>query len=501
MVDMAKKEKQIYPRPGKEMLRIIKKAEKEGHLLETVLEEFTMHPFSMPVLWDSRDYIFRIEQEDYVKNPLLITLLALLSTMAGRLDEAKEYLHILGETPRHWQPHDFNDNDYCRIKAELVMPYTDDYMFLRIVFFLVKLGAMPVKSLTLSACRPSILNGFRDFTRFGPCLERYGDTIAETVQKLYGSGGKGVYEIALAEWYYQNNNCFHALVLVTGTIPLMEQEKDMRCLFVALALQMKILLVNGQTRTAKPVVEKIRDRIHKTGWEELNSSLNALECLAACYDGRRDEVEEWLERVAPDENKDIFMMDMYAYLIKVRCYLQTGKYMVAYVLVKQLITLLIPGKRHMDLCECYMLSAIIYHKANEKKHLCEDLGKSLELAKKYNYVRLLADEGNCMVQMLSVYQKEKGADDFTNQIIELAAEVGRQFPDYLKSPAEYYQPLTATEEVVLRLIAQGMSNDEIADKLGKKTGTVKFHSNNIFRKLQVQNRQQAVNRGREINLL
>ena len=55
--------------------------------------------------------------------------------------------------------------------------------------------------------------------------------------------------------------------------------------------------------------------------------------------------------------------------------------------------------------------------------------------------------------------------------------------------------------LVLRLMAQGMSNDEIADKLGKKTGTIKFHSNNIFRKLQVQNRQQAVNRGREIDLL
>ena len=43
-------------------------------------------------------------------------------------------------------------------------------------------------------------------------------------EKLYGSGDKGVYEIALAKWNYQNNNCFQALVLVTGTIPLMEQK-------------------------------------------------------------------------------------------------------------------------------------------------------------------------------------------------------------------------------------------------------------------------------------
>lgn len=86
-------------------------------------------------------------------------------------------------------------------------------------------------------------------------------------------------------------------------------------------------------------------------------------------------------------------------------------------------------------------------------------------------------------------------------IMALASEVGRYFPNYLKSQAEYYAPLTATEQTVLRLMAQGFRNDEIADRTGKKTGTVKFHSNNIFRKLQVQNRQQAVNRGREINLL
>ena len=456
MNEMAKKEKQTYPRTRKEMLRIMRAADKKGQLLEMVLEEFAKHPFSMPALWDCRDYIFSIKREDYVNNPVLITYLALLCAMAGRLDDAKEYVAILGKTPRNWQLQDFD---------------------------------------------PSILNGFRDFTRFGPCLERYKDTITEAIGKLYGSGGKGVYEIALAEWYYQNNNCFHALVLVTGTIPLMEQENDMRCLFVALALQMKILLVNGQARTAKPLVEKIRKRIYETGWEELTSSLNALECLAACYDGRQEDVEEWLEKTAPDENNDIFMMDMYAYLVKVRCYLQTGKYMVAHVLVKQLIALLTPGNRHMDLCECYMLSAIICHKAGDNKHLIEELTKTLELAGKFGYIRLLADEGNSMVQMLNIYQQEKGADELTDQIKLLADEVGRYFPDYLKSPAEYFEPLTATETSVLRLMSQGLSNDEIAGRLGKKTGTVKFHTNNIFRKLQVQNRQQAVNRGREINLL
>ena len=498
---MTKKERQPYPRSRKEMLRILQAAEKKGTLPESILEEFGKHPFSMPALWDCREYLFALERKTYLDHPVLIPHLAMLSAMAGRLEDAKSYVGLLGETPRHFQPRDLNQTDFYRIIAELVMPYTDDFTFLRIAFSLIKANAVPVRSLTLSACRPSLINGFRDFTRFGPYLERYRETIVGLAEKLYGSGGKGVYEIALAEWNYQNNNCFDALVLVTGTIPLMEQEQDIRCLFVALALQMRILLVNGQTKTAKPLVEKIRDRIHKTGWEELNSSLNALECLAACYDGRLEEVTLWLEQSAPNENEGIFMMDMYAYLVKVRCYLQIGKYMVAHVLVKQIITLLPPGNRHMDLCQCYMLSALICLKAGDKKHLVTELENALTLAKKYGYIRLLADEGSCMVQMLLVYQQERGADEFTSQLMALASEVGRYFPNYLRSPAEYFEPLTATEKAVLQLMAQGFSNDEIGVRLGKKTGTVKFHSNNIFRKLRVQNRQQAVNRGREIGLL
>lgn len=103
-------------------------------------------------------------------------------------------------------------------------------------------------------------------------------------------------------------------------------------------------------------------------------------------------------------------MDMFAWLVKVRCYLQTGKSMAAYVLVRQLISLLESGKRPMDLCECHMLLAVICHRSGAQGHMCEDLETALVLAKKHRYIRLLADEGICMVRMLSVYQRGKGAD-------------------------------------------------------------------------------------------
>lgn len=347
---MEQKGNVTYPRPQMELVCVLDEAEQAGHLPETIVEEFTEHPFSMPALWACRDHFYRLDAAARRSHPALPSVFALLAAMAGDLDLAREYVSLLGTTPRHWRMQDLREKDYYRICTELVMPYISDGMFLRIVLFLVKTGMVPVRSLTLSACRPSIINGFRDFTRFGPYLERHKDAITQMIHQLYGSVGKNVYEIMLAEWYYQNNDCFNALILATGTIPLIERESDMRCLFVALALQMRILLMNGQARTAKPLGEKIRDRIQETGREELTASLNALECLAACYDGQQEAVAQWLENTAPDENRDIYMMDMFAWLTKVRCYLQVGKNMAAYVLVRQLITLLEPGKRHMALC-------------------------------------------------------------------------------------------------------------------------------------------------------
>jgi ATP/maltotriose-dependent transcriptional regulator MalT len=63
------------------------------------------------------------------------------------------------------------------------------------------------------------------------------------------------------------------------------------------------------------------------------------------------------------------------------------------------------------------------------------------------------------------------------------------------------EPLTERELEVLRLIAQGMSNQQVADRLILSLGTVKWYTVQIYGKLQVANRTQAVARAREINLL
>ena len=84
---------------------------------------------------------------------------------------------------------------------------------------------------------------------------------------------------------------------------------------------------------------------------------------------------------------------------------------------------------------------------------------------------------------------------------ERALEFLRLWEGAPMNPGGGRQIITTRELEVLRLIATGRSNREIADALVISEGTVKTHANNIFSKLNVHNRTLAVARARDLNLL
>jgi LuxR family maltose regulon positive regulatory protein len=63
------------------------------------------------------------------------------------------------------------------------------------------------------------------------------------------------------------------------------------------------------------------------------------------------------------------------------------------------------------------------------------------------------------------------------------------------------EPLSEREQEVLALIAQGLSNQEIAQRLFISLNTVKWHTSNIYGKLAVKNRTQAVAQARALGVL
>lgn len=111
-----------------------------------------------------------------------------------------------------------------------------------------------------------------------------------------------------------------------------------------------------------------------------------------------------------------------------------------------------------------------------------------------------------MAQLLSAAAAHGVMPDYTGKLLAaFAAEQlnsGSGSPLPPRSTAQpLVEPLSARELEILQLIAQGLSNREICERLFLALDTVKGHNRRIFDKLQVQRRTEAVARARSLHLL
>jgi len=498
------------PLRAEQVVEQLTEAKKQNKLEQEVLTIFQGYEMDMYIIWSCRSFLRELSDDFYKKNSSMIFFYVIIEAMAGNISKIERMIPQINSNYLHKDSSNFTPYDFAQIIFELVLPQLSNEEFIQRVRFLSAYMPEPIGGLALNACRPSVINGFRDLTEYCPNMESARKKIEHSIYIMYGKSGKGIYEVALAEWKYETNKIFDALMLVAGTIPTLEGADDIRCQFVAYILQMRILFLNGQAKFDKNLFVKISEKIREKHFEELEMTLHASMAHYACYRGDLDKINDWLKNEAPDENDELYLMGMYSYFVKMRCYLQTDRYMLTLLLSKRLVELLKLSYRPHDLCLCYILSAMACLKAGNEDLAMDEFEKALEIGIPHGYIRVFADEGQMMLDLINVYYarvNKQGKTDIPydkrilKSIKSIALEIARRFPYYLESPKDSYNELTPTERSVLLLMADGLSNDAIADKLGKKTGTIKYHSSNIFKKLKVENRQQAVNAARNLGVV
>jgi LuxR family maltose regulon positive regulatory protein len=152
------------------------------------------------------------------------------------------------------------------------------------------------------------------------------------------------------------------------------------------------------------------------------------------------------------------------------------------------------------------------------------LGEALALAEPEGYVRLFADEGAPMAALLRHGLEARSWGRDAGERDRLAAYARSLLPTFEPGPPadgatsapahpalpaptvprptlRLVEPLSEREREVLRLVATGRSNAEIARDLVVELSTVKTHLNNLYGKLGVHTRTQALARARELGLL
>ena len=130
------------------------------------------------------------------------------------------------------------------------------------------------------------------------------------------------------------------------------------------------------------------------------------------------------------------------------------------------------------------------------------LHRALALAQPQRYVCLFVDLGPKMCALLRQAVSHGVVPDYACTLLAaFEAEQAAVDVSAVSQPVDMVEPLSEREREVLQLIAAGLTNREIAERLFIAVSTVKSHINSLYRKLDVSKRTQAVARAREWRLL
>ncbi len=160
-------------------------------------------------------------------------------------------------------------------------------------------------------------------------------------------------------------------------------------------------------------------------------------------------------------------------------------------------------QRVRRLISVHLAKALLYHLQSRKSEAVECLQEAIRLAAPEGYVQSFLEEA---IELAPLLKKcEQLAPSFVSKLLQAIDSMRSSFPlpktDTLPSgPDSLKSPLTKTQLKVLQLVVKGLSNRDIAATLQITEGTTKWHLNQIYSKLEVKSRSQAIAKAHELGL-
>jgi LuxR family maltose regulon positive regulatory protein len=179
--------------------------------------------------------------------------------------------------------------------------------------------------------------------------------------------------------------------------------------------------------------------------------------------------------------------------------------------IDRLVVRATAGQWWGELMEFLILRSRLEWAQGDTTGMYVSLGQAIALAEPQGHIRVFVDEGEPLRRLLLDYHpaiKQQITEDvgdahlrrltYTDKLLAAfpqAAPVGKTIPQILP------EPLSERELDILRLIASGRSNQEIAEMLVIAVSTVKTHINNLYGKLGTNRRTEAIAVARKLGLL
>ena len=166
-----------------------------------------------------------------------------------------------------------------------------------------------------------------------------------------------------------------------------------------------------------------------------------------------------------------------------------------------LLNLLLPSLEEIGflskIIEMHILIALGMVGQGDVKRAISSLLTAINLAEPEGFTRLFLDEGPVMIRLLQEYQAGNDKSEFVDVLLNTSMQITEK-PEI---PTKSLDPLSEREIEILRLLTTDLSAPEIAEHLHIAVSTIRTHTKNIYSKLGVHSRFEAISKAKDRNLL
>jgi LuxR family maltose regulon positive regulatory protein len=248
-----------------------------------------------------------------------------------------------------------------------------------------------------------------------------------------------------------------------------------------------------------PQIEKVAQREQENTDD---ADLTAWRVRRWLDQGDMDAVERWADAYRAD-NVSAPIWHPYGDLALARALIARQEWKEALDLLTQIRRSALEAGGAGWVIEALVLEALAHQTMGQTDRALAAVSEALSLAESEGYVRTFVDEGEPVAALLGQAWRHGLSPRYVGTLLTairagiLAKTEGPQAtPTHL-----LYEALTERELEVLHLIDAGLSNREIASRLYVSLNTVRTHTKNLYSKLDVHSRTQAITRARDLNLL
>lgn len=261
-------------------------------------------------------------------------------------------------------------------------------------------------------------------------------------------------------------------------------------------------------RNARRIIEELAASLEKEETPVCRWNARALHYLAMAKWGEKEKLMEWIRQTGGDIANDSGKTKFYlAAEVKISLYL--GDYRRAEELLPELTAYFRRSGSSRWMAESLFQLAIIERERGFGGQALRTVGASLEAAKPHRYVRLYTAYGEKGADLLEKYaglQPATETGDTAEWIRHIAWEASERrsdspVPGDEQNSGSAGNRLTATEMLVLQYLEKGYTNPQISAEMNIRLSTVKSHTYNLYRKLEVTSRTRAVQKAREYGII